>query len=118
MSPFVDPKAWPEADYRKRVQEVFDGISARLEGVDPDQAECEQAFGMLSITFSDKTKLILSTQAAVRQIWVAARGTAYHFSFEQGTGEWLDDKGRPVELLAFVRKSVQDAIGTDPWQKK
>ena len=118
MSPFIDPKAWPEADYRKRVQEIFEDISARLEGVDPDLAECELAFGMLSITFADKTKLILSTQAAVRQIWAAARGVAYHFSYEQGVGEWLDDKGRPVELMAYVRKCIQDAIGTDPWQKK
>ena len=104
---------WPEASYRKRVQEAFDEISRKFDSVDPDQVECEVAFGALTITFSDKTKLILSAQPSVRQVWLAlaAKGTAYHFDFHFTDEKWMDDKGKNIELHSFVREVVREKSG-------
>ncbi len=95
-----------EAEFRKLVQRALDRVEAAFEDVDPDLAECEQAFGALTITFADRSRCIISTQPSVRQVWLAlaSRGTAYHFDYESGTGQWRDDKGQGIELLSFLEK--------------
>ncbi len=119
MNAFLDSKDWPEADYRKRVQETFDDVAAQFENVDPDVAECEQAFGVVTITFPDRTKIILSAQPSVRQLWVAlaSRGTAYHFSFDPALQQWRDDKGRDIEVKSLLKTVLEETAGLKPWQK-
>jgi CyaY protein len=99
-----------ESDYRKRIQATFNRVEKALENVDPDLAECEQAAGTLAITLRDRSKCILSAQPSVQQLWLAlaARGTAYHFNFDQISETWIDDKGRGIELISFLEKYLQE----------
>lgn len=102
-----------EGEYRKRIQRVYDAIEKAFEGVDPDVAECEQSLGAMTITFSDRSRCILSAQPAVRQLWLAlaAQGTAYHFDFDEARGVWKDDKGRGIELVGFLEKVLREKTG-------
>jgi CyaY protein len=104
---------FPESEYRKKIQQVYDVIEKALADVDPDLAECEQSNGVLTITFSDRTRCILSGQPSVRQLWVAlaALGTAYHFNYDAASGKWIDDKGRDIELLSYLQKFLQEKTG-------
>ena len=115
-----DPKNWPEAEYRKCVQETFSVIASQFEEVDPDQAECDLAFGVLTISFPNRTKIILSAQPSVRQLWVAmaAKGTAVHFNYDHERKQWIDDKGRGVELMGLMNQVLQESAGIQLWQKK
>ncbi|MGE4232834.1 MAG: iron donor protein CyaY [Bacteriovoracia bacterium] len=101
-----------EKDYRNLVSQVFSRVSDAFDSVDPDLAECENVQGALTITFSNQTKLILSTQPSVRQIWVAAasKGIAAHFSYDLNQGKWLDDKKPSIELIDFIEKNVSEQI--------
>lgn len=105
--------AWDEGDYRKKVQETLSRIEKAFADVDPDVAECEVSLGAMTITLADGSRLILSQQPSVRQIWLAlaAKGTAYHFSYGAARDQWLDDKGRGVELISFVKQYFQEACG-------
>lgn len=102
-----------EKEYRELVSREFKKIEKAFDGVDPDEAEFDLAQGAVTIAFADGMKLILSQQPSVRQIWVAAatKGIAHHFNYDAAAGSWMDDKGKGIELLAFVRGMVQDAAG-------
>jgi len=104
-----------ETQYRRRVEAAFKRIGAAFDDVDPDVAEYEYAQGAVSVTFSDRSKLILSQQPAVRQIWIAAasRGRAFHLSFDASDGQWKDDKGEGVELYAFVRELTREKAAVE-----
>lgn len=104
-----------EADYRKRIQELFDSVEKALEQIDPDLAECEQTLGSLIITLGDQSKCILSVQPSVRQLWLAlaSRGTAYHFSLEEASGRWIDDKGQNIELITFLERFLKESAGIE-----
>lgn len=109
---------WSEAEYRREVQGLFDKIEKAFADVDPDVAECENSMGALTITRSDGSRLILSMQPSVRQIWLAlaAQGTAYHFNFvnfDSTRPQWLDDKGREVELVAFLKNYFRESAGIE-----
>ena len=102
-----------EADYRKKIQEVFDRIEKALSEVDPDIAECEQSMGSLTITLAVHSRCILSSQPSVGQLWLAlaARGTAFHFNFEPTQQLWLDDKAKNIEVFSFLSRYLEESTG-------
>jgi CyaY protein len=104
-----------EAEFRKRIQQLFYRIERAFESIDPDLAECEQSMGSLTITFADQSRCILSTQPSIQQLWLAlaSKGTAYHFNYQDSSGKWLDDKGRQIELIRFLEGYFKDAIGIE-----
>src|SRR3989344_7428 len=102
-----------EREYRELVSREFKKIEQAFNNVDPDKAEFDLTQGAVTIAFPDGMKLILSQQPSVRQIWVAAatKGVAHHFNYDVAAEKWMDDKGKGIELLAFVRGMVQNAAG-------
>jgi CyaY protein len=113
--PEIEAHLLNETEYRRLVQDSLEKVEKAFENVDPDIAECEQAFGALTITFADKSRCILSAQPSVRQLWVAlaSRGTAYHFDFDPERKQWIDDKGRGLELISFLRGFFKETTGLD-----
>ena len=104
-----------EKEYRALVDRAFKTIEKSFDAVDPDVAEFEFSQGAVTILFADRTKCILSTQPSVRQIWLAAasKGVAHHFVFDARSASWLDDKGKGVELLTYVKTLVKDIAGVE-----
>lgn len=102
-----------EKEYRGLVAEAYRQLERAFDAVDPDLAEFELSQGAVSIQFANRTKLILSTQPSVRQLWLAAasKGIAYHFDFDPESKSWLDDKGKGLELLATVKALVAEVAG-------
>jgi iron donor protein CyaY len=103
--------ALQETEYRAILQDTFDRIEKPFDAVDPDIAECEQAMGAMTIRLADGSRCILSAQPSVRQLWLAlaARGTAYHFNYDESRKQWVDDKGRDIELLSFLTRFLAEA---------
>lgn len=107
------PPAFSEGEFRKRIQETFDRLERALGEIDPDVAECEQSMGAMTLTFSDRSRCILSAQPSVRQLWLALAGlgTAHHFNFDHQTEAWRDDKGKNIELLSFLQDFLSEKTG-------
>lgn len=104
-----------EKEYRAKVQEIFQKLEKAFDTVDPDLAELVNSQGALSVTYSNGSKLILSQQPTVRQIWVAAasRGIAHHFNYDQKLSKWLDDKSRGIEIIDFVKSITKEICGIE-----
>ena len=100
-----------EKEYREKADHFFKNVSKAFDQIDPDLAECEYAQGALTVLFQDRSKLILSMQPSVRQIWAAAasKGIAYHFNHDGSKDIWLDDKGKNIELKSFIQQMVLEA---------
>jgi iron donor protein CyaY len=103
-----------EQEYRRKVQTTLDKIERAFTDVDPDVAECEQSLGSLTVTSADRSRLILSSQPSVRQVWLAlaAKGIAHHFNWASDS-QWIDDKGKGIELLAFLKQYFKESADLD-----
>jgi len=102
-----------EARYLQLVDGVFKALQDAFDDVDPDDVDAYTAGDVLTLTFRDRSKCVVNTQRPTRQVWLAARSRAWHFSLDESSGKWLDDKGRGDELFATVRAVVRDAAGLD-----
>jgi CyaY protein len=59
--------------------------------------------GMITLTFENKSQIIINLQKPLHEVWLAARSGGYHFRFD-GT-QWADTKGQGE----FFQRLTDDA---------
>lgn len=101
-----------DATYNGLVADVFKRLLKGLDAIDPDALDADSTGDMVTITGSTSgQKVVVNTQRAVRQLWVAGNGHGIHFDFAPASGKWMDDKGKGLELYAWVSECVEAASG-------
>jgi len=89
-----------EAEFSQHVEATLLQLEAAIDccGVDVD---IDNADGILTLTFTNGSKIILNRQAAVKQLWVAAREGGFHFNYDDAQQCWRNDKDG-MELLTAL----------------
>lgn len=100
-----------ETTYLQLAHEALKALATRFDRLDPDAADAESTGDVLTVTFANGVKCIVNTQRPTRQLWVAAKSRAWHFSWDERTREWRDDKDASVELFAQVARVTQEQSG-------
>jgi CyaY protein len=100
-----------EKRYLQLADQTFRRIQDALEPIDPDDADYEFSGDVMTVSFKNGVKSVINTQRPTRQIWLAARSRAWHFSWDEATGTWLDEKGTGDELFAILRGIVKENAG-------
>jgi CyaY protein len=59
--------------------------------------------GMITLTFENKSQIIINLQKPLHEVWLAARSGGYHFKFDGA--KWVDTKGQGE----FFDRLSQDA---------
>jgi CyaY protein len=57
--------------------------------------------GMVTLTFSNRSQIIVNLQKPLHEVWLAAKSGGYHFKFD-GT-QWLDSKGHGEFFACLTR---------------
>ena len=100
-----------ETSYQHLADRTFKRIEDALKDVDADDVDVERSGDVVTLTFKGNKRCVLNTQRPTRQIWLAANARAWHFSYDAGKDEWLDDKQPGVELFATVAEVVKQGSG-------
>lgn len=82
-----------ESEFLVAAEGVLDAVEAAFEqaGETADvDIECSRSGNVLEIEFANRSKMIVNTQAPMREIWVAARAGGFHYRFADG--RWLDTR--------------------------
>ncbi len=59
--------------------------------------------GMITMTFANRSQIIINLQKPLHEVWLAARSGGYHFRFDGQ--QWSDTKGQGE----FFQRLTQDA---------
>ena len=102
-----------ERTYHELISRSFRAIEDALETVVPDVVETSNTGDALTLTFKSGVRCVLNTQRPVRQLWMAARDTAWHVSWDEGQSAWLDDRGRGLELRATLAGVIKQQSDLD-----
>jgi CyaY protein len=100
-----------ERRYQELAHAALDAIETLLDDADPDAVDVERAGDVVTLTFSGGKKAVVNTQRPTRQIWLAANARAWHFSWDEASGRWLDDKTPGVELFGQIALVVEEGAG-------
>jgi len=103
-----------EGRYNQLVAGAFKRLLAEVDRIDPDVLEADSSGDMVTLTAPGSgQKCVVNTQRAVRQIWVAGLSQGIHFGYDEGSGSWLDDKGKGLELFSWVRQVAKEISGAE-----
>jgi CyaY protein len=102
-----------ESLYLQLADQAFKKIQDAFEDIDADEADVYMSNDVLTIAFKNGVRCVVNTQRPTRQIWLAARASAWHFSYEPASGRWLDDKGRGDELFARIGTIARENAGLE-----
>ena len=97
-------------EFRERSDACLGKVAKWLEDFDPDEVDFNTADGVVTIEFAAGAKFILSRQAQMKQMWLAAGSRAYHYNWDTGKSSWLDDKDRH-ELFARLAEAISEQTG-------
>jgi CyaY protein len=102
-----------ESAYMEIADRTFGAIEDGLRDADPDEVDCERAGDVLTLTFKGNRRCILNTQRPTRQLWLAANARAWHFSYDEAQGRWIDDKRPDEELLSTLTDIIKTLGGVE-----
>jgi CyaY protein len=100
-----------ESTYLARADRTFKRVMDAFDAIDPDVAEAFMAADVLTIAFGNGVRCVLNTQRPVRQLWCAARASAWHFDYDEAGDRWVSDKNPAQELFSVLREIVQREAG-------
>lgn len=102
-----------EARYERLAAQALGSVLDMFEDVDADDADVEPSGDVVRINFASGKRVVLNTQRPARQLWLAGGTRAWHFSFDEPTGRWLDDRGRGEELFATIAGLAREVAGLE-----
>jgi len=96
-----------ESEFLAQAEAALDAIEAaldRLNDEDVVDVECSRSGNVLEIEFIDNgSKIIVNSQAAMKELWVASRSGGYHY--KQIDGQWINSRDN-TELYASLSEMV------------
>ena len=81
-----------ESEFNDIIDDIFIEVEDAIEdacdesGADIDY---ETASGILTLTFTNGSQIIINRQTPLKQIWVAAKQGGFHFDFYAEKKQWL-----------------------------
>lgn len=63
--------------------------------------------GMVTLTFENRSQIIVNLQKPLQEIWMAAKSGGYHYHFNQGV--WTDTKGQGEFFKALSENASAQA---------
>jgi CyaY protein len=100
--------AMTEADFDRRATDTLLMIEQAVEASGAD-IEFELAGGILTLEFTDGSKIIVNKQGAARQIWVAAKSGGFHYSYDSASARWVNSTGGGELFAELSRLASQQA---------
>ncbi|MBC7603128.1 MAG: iron donor protein CyaY [Ramlibacter sp.] len=83
-----------DTEYQDLAEEALTRIEASCDRLNDDgdaDLDNQRVGGMVTITFANRTQIIVNLQKPLHEIWMAAKAGGFHYKFD---GErWMDTKG-------------------------
>ncbi len=96
-----------DVEYDELTDAVLLAVEEAIERLDLD-LDFESNGGLLSISFPDKSKIIINKQPPLQQLWVATKFNGHHFEWQNG--QWIDNRSG-TEFWQLVSTAVSKQAG-------
>lgn len=78
------------AEYHNNIEKVWAEIEQQLEDQDCD-VDCDTQGAVFSITFADRSQIIINKQEPMLELWLASRLGGLHFAYQNQ--QWINSNG-------------------------
>ncbi len=105
------------ATFADRIEALLSNIEATIDRLSSEiDIDALRAGNVLTLTFENEHRIIINSQEAAQEVWVAARSGGFHFRLNDATKRWSDTRsgedlrvalGRLIEIETGVAPTLQ-----------
>ena len=97
-------------EYLTKVSELFRNIEDNLDDFE-DEIDYDPSPDKLIISFErNNKKVVINTQRAIKEVWLAGNSKGWHFQFQQEKGVWFAN-AEQEEFYKCLSKLISDNLG-------
>ena len=100
-----------DLDYLNHAEKSLAAIELacdRINDASDADIDNQRTGGMVTLTFANRSQIIINLQKPLQEIWMAARSGGYHYKFNNGL--WLDTKSGD-EFFTTLTKYASEQSG-------
>ena len=99
-----------DLEFMDRAEKLLLAIEERCDQINETtdaDLDSQRTGGLVTITFSNRSQIVVNLQKPLHEVWMAARSGGYHFRYD-GT-QWLDTKGAGEFFTCLSREASTQA---------
>ncbi|HBO38619.1 MAG TPA: iron donor protein CyaY [Pasteurellaceae bacterium] len=78
------------AEFHQNIEQIWNCIEEQLEEQDCN-VDCERQGAVFTITFDDRSQIVINKQEPLLELWLASRLGGLHFAFKNN--QWINRDG-------------------------
>lgn len=95
-------------DHAEAALKAIETACDRINDESDADVDNQRTGGMVTLTFGNRSQIIVNLQKPLQEIWMAARAGGFHYKFKQG--QWVDTKDAS-ELFAGLSRYASEQAG-------
>jgi CyaY protein len=99
-----------DPEYMDKAEALLRAVEAGCDRISDDtdvDIDSQRVGGMVTITFPNRTQIIVNLQPPLQEVWLAAKAGGFHYRHDGG--HWMDTKGDGEFFAALSRHATQQA---------
>jgi CyaY protein len=99
-----------DTEYQDRAEALLKAVELacdRLNETTDADIDNQRVGGMITLTFANRSQIIINLQKPLHEVWLAARAGGFHYKFD-GTS-WMDTKGNGEFFASLSRYASEQA---------
>ena len=99
-----------DLEYMDRAEAVLQAIELACDRINDESdadIDNQRVGGMITLTFANRSQIVINLQKPLQEIWLAARSGGYHYQFDGG--QWQDTKGQGEFFAHLTREASAQA---------
>ncbi len=100
-----------DLEYQDHAEAALSAIEAACDRINDEtdaDVDNQRTGGMITITFANRSQIIINLQKPLQEIWMAARAGGFHYKFSDV--QWRDTKDGS-ELFAALSRYASEQAG-------
>ena len=77
-------------DHAEAVLQAVETACDRINDATDADVDNQRTGGMVTLTFENRSQIIINLQKPLQEIWLAARAGGFHYKYS--SGQWVDTK--------------------------
>jgi len=100
-----------DTEYQDRAEALLKAVELacdRLNEATDADIDNQRVGGMITLTFANRSQIIINLQKPLHEVWLAARAGGFHYKFDGAA--WMDTKGNG-EFFANLGRYASEQAG-------
>jgi CyaY protein len=99
-----------DLEFMDRAETLLKAIESRCDRINEEtdaDIDNQRVGGMITLTFGNRSQIVVNLQKPLHEVWLAARSGGYHYRFDGA--QWADTKGQGEFFSSLSRCASEQA---------